>query len=672
MVSGFDFEGSAAEPSAQLLPAEEARRTYEQIVAQVRDPALLEFAGHALVRSSVFPIEPGGTQRVHLVYEHVLTVDGDRYDYILPRSEAMDARVPWDISVRVTAEAPISLVYSPSHDLLSDRDSDRAIRVRVSESSRLDPGSFRLSFLLERDGVNASLFAYPDPSIGGGYFLIMAGTPAKLPAPGERQRREVTLVLDRSGSMAGGKMDQVRAAALQVIEGLADGEAFNIIDYATTVEKFSVAPVIKSTDTVLRARAYLATLRPNGGTNIHDALVEALRQAPTAEMLPLVLFLTDGLPTVGRTAEQLIRTAAAKGNPHGRRIFSFGVGHDVNVPLLDGVADDSRAIATYVMPDEDVELKVAQVFRRLHGPVLSEIAVAAPGVAGDPVSRIHDLTPERLPDLYEGDPFILLGKYRGEAPIDLRLSGRFLGQDTEYAFRFTLEKATTRNAFVPRLWAGRRIAFLVDQVRQLGAAGASGIGGLMTQAEQARYDELSVEILRLSAEFGVLSEYTAFLATEGSDLSDWSGLELACRANLDGRALKQRSGAGAVSQGRNFNEGKLAAKLNYDNRMWNEELQRVDTAGVQQIADRCFFQRGTQWIDSRLVSKTKNLQADEVMEYGSVPHLALLQELAAQGRSGLLAMRGDILLEHAGRNILVKAPQPLVEAGAQQQTESEK
>src|SRR5947208_3292711 len=78
VVRGFSFQGPGAEPSARLLPRDEGRETYERIVAQARDPALLEFAGFNLVRSSVFPVEPGGTQAVRLTYDHLLAMSGDR------------------------------------------------------------------------------------------------------------------------------------------------------------------------------------------------------------------------------------------------------------------------------------------------------------------------------------------------------------------------------------------------------------------------------------------------------------------------------------------------------------------------------------------------------------------------------------------------------------------
>ena len=225
VVRGFTFQGHGVEPSARLLPRDEGRQTYDHIVAQARDPALLEFAGFNLVRSSVFPVEPGGTQKVRLNYEHLLTATGDRVDYVLPRSESVEYTVPWNIAVKITSKAPIAAVYSPSHRLRTSRPTSNAAAVEVAQDAGTEPGPFRLSFLREQADVAATLFAYPDPKIGGGYFLLLAGLPtrhAKTDSAG--LKREVTLVIDRSGSMRGEKLAQVREAALQVLAGLDEGE----------------------------------------------------------------------------------------------------------------------------------------------------------------------------------------------------------------------------------------------------------------------------------------------------------------------------------------------------------------------------------------------------------------------------------------------------------------
>ncbi|MHC4931065.1 MAG: VIT domain-containing protein, partial [Planctomycetota bacterium] len=525
-VHGFDFQGQAAEPTAQLMRKEEARRLYRSIVARTRDPALLEFAGMGLVRSSVFPVPPNGTQRVRLSYNHLLQADQNRIDYILPRSEALEVNIPWEVVVDIKAKTPVATVYSPSHELALKRHAPRHLTLRVKEEGRMQPGAFRLSYLLERNGLSASLFAYPDPKIGGGYFLLLAGLPRQSADERRHVRREVTLVIDRSGSMAGGAMDQVRAAAQQVIEGLQDGETFNIIDYSNSVELFAAKPVLRTGESVARARAYLQALRPMGGTNIHDALVEALRQEPAPGMLPIVLFLTDGLPTIGRTSEVEIRSLVEKGNPLRRRIFTFGVGHDVNVPLLDRIAELSRAAPTYVLPEEDVEVKVAQVFRRLYGPVLADGRIETLDPEGRVTTQaVRELIPAALPDLFEGDQLVLLGQYRGSQPLTFRLNGSYLGKPRTFQFQFDLGSATTRNAFVPRLWASRRIAYLVDQIRQAGALSGTRPAVVGESVlDDPRLRELVQEILRLSTEFGILSEYTAFLATEGTGLTDWQKL----------------------------------------------------------------------------------------------------------------------------------------------------
>lgn len=650
-VSAFLFEGAGAEPSARVLPQEEARRLYEQIVCKLRDPALLEFAGWNLLRSSVFPVPANGTQCVRVSYEHLLAGDGDRVDYVLPRSESLAVEVPWRILAGITARDPISMVYSPSHRLELQRRAPGHFDLCVDGADGAQPGPFLLSYLRERSGVSASLFAYPDPKVGGGYFLLMAGLPAGAADPARRERRELTLVIDRSGSMAGEKLDQVRAAALQALEGLEDGEAFNIVDYATTAAQFAPAPVAKTRSSLLAARAYLEALRPGGGTNIHDALLEALRQPATAGMLPIVLFLTDGLPTVGTTSEGAIRALVERGNPHQRRVFTFGVGTDVNAPLLDRLADRSRAASTYVLPHEDVELKVAQVCRRLSGPVCTDLCLETLDAAGQVSTRaVRELIPAQLPDLFDGDSLVLLGQYTGSEPLRFRLHGRFLGEERSYALEFGLAAATTRNAFVPRLWATRRIAFLVDQIRQAGADPAAG-GSVLADP---RLRELAEEILRLSTEFGILSEYTAFLATEGTDLSDWQGLVAACNGALDGKAARTRSGAGAVNQALNYNASKAQEELNPRNGYWDDKLSRVECSGVQQLCDRAYFRRGAQWIDARLIEGPDGLAPDRVVELGSPEYHALLDRLLAEGRQATLSLAGEVLIALDGQRILVR------------------
>ena len=651
-VSQFTFEGAAASPQASILPRDEARALYDDITRRLKDPALLEFADWGCLRSSVFPVPAHGNQRIRVTFDHLLEVDGDRADYVLPRSEMIGSDVPWTITVDLQARADIGLCHSVSHELVVTNVKPRARSLTIAEASRRSPGAFRLSYttVTSADRPTATLFAYPDAAIGGGWFLLMANAPAATTQ--KSMLREVTLVLDRSGSMAGKKMDQAKAAALQVLEALEPGEGIQILDYGNDVTRAFAAPVAKNPTTLAAARAYIDGIRPLGGTNIHDALQEALSAPAMPGTLPLVLFLTDGLPTVGPTSERELKALVANGNPHGRRVFSFGVGHDVNVPLLDAIAEATRAVTTYVLPDEDVEVKVARTFAKLGHPVLAEPKLTHE-TAKNETSRIADLLPRALPDLFAGDQIVLLGRYRGDADLDFMLSGR--GPEGARSFRFALpvRNASLAHGFVPRLWASRQIAFLVDALRQQGG----DLGGPLQRPgtdpfADPRLCELRDEILRLSTRFGVLGEYTAFLATEGSRLDDWNALTTACQDALSGRAIATRSGVGAYNQGSNLWAQKLQACANPRNAFLDQSLTVVETTSVQQVCDRAFLRRGDRWIDGNAVI-AQRLEPDSRVEFGSSDYFALVHRLQGERRTGVLSLGGEILLEVDGKNVLI-------------------
>ena len=657
VLRGFTFQGGSEEPTAEILPREEARQIYNSIVATLRDPALVEFAGYNLIRTCVFPVPPNGTQRVRLVYEHLLTADGNRVDYFLPRSELLSVSIPWKIKARIRSKQNITTVYSPSHETSATYPSETQAQVEITAGAATEPGPFILSYLTGDNGVSASLMAYPDPKIGGGYFLLLAAVPPARDDSAPVVKREVTVVIDRSGSMAGEKIQQAQAAALQVVEGLLDGEAFNIIDYSGSVSTFAPAPVLRTRENIEAARHYLRKLRPGGGTNIHDALIEALRQEPREGMLPLVLFLTDGLATVGVRKEISIREAALKANVHKRRIFTFGVGYDVNAPLLSHLAGKSRAVSTVVMPGEDVEVKVSQVYRRLSGPVLSEPEIETVDASGNVTTRrVSDLMPAELPDVFEGDKLVLLGQYKDEKPLAFALSGDYRGRRRKFRFNFELKSATTRNSFVPRLWANRKVAFLIEEIRQAGAAaGATFPSQASTGMQDPKMKELVDEIVRLSTEFGILTEYTAFLAKEGTDLAAFGANGKMANFNLESRAIRDRVGIGAANQ---LTNSAFQVKQTYGNRrnwFYDATMNRVQTAAVQQMNDRALYRRGGRWIDSQTVEAEKSAKPDKTIAFGSDEYFALVQKFVDQNRQGVLAVSGEILLRVDDRNVLVTA-----------------
>ncbi|HXJ61852.1 MAG TPA: hypothetical protein VNU68_34875, partial [Verrucomicrobiae bacterium] len=423
--------------------------------------------------------------------------------------------------------------------------------------------------------------------------------------------------------------------------------------YHEAVEAFAPASVIKSAETLRAARAYLKGLRVRGGTNLHDALLEALRLKPIPGMLPIVLFLTDGLPTVGQTSEIAIRNVASKGNPYERRIFTFGVGVDVNTPLLDRLALETRATSTYVLPKEDVEVKVGQVFQRLSGPVLTGPTLHVLDPHGQPaLGRVRELAPNRLPDLFEGDQLVLLGQYVGDEPLTFVLDGTFFGQARSFRFKFGLEQATTKNAFVPRLWASRKIAALTDAIRDLGAEDRpSGSAG--TAAIDPKVKELVDEIVQLSKEFGILTEYTAFLAREGTDLNQPLQVAMEAQRQYQARAANVRSGYGSLNQSLNGLEQRNQSSLKLRNDYWDPSMKRVSICTVQQINDRAFYKRGNRWIDSALLDHAE-AAPKKIVAVGSEDFRRLTERLAQDSREGCVALQGEILLRVDGETVLVR------------------
>lgn len=667
-IKGFELAGSKSEPTAELLPKDKAVAEYKSIVASMRDPGLLEFAGYNLIKSSVFPIDAGGTQKVRLSYEHLLPSDAGRVDYILPRTEAVDYRVPWEVTLKIESKHDISTVYSPSHKVAVTRANEHKITVAIDKAAMAEPGPLQLSYLQSgvAGRVTASLMAYPDPKIDGGYFLLLAGLPPRdADDSASAVKREITLVIDRSGSMAGDKIKQVQAAALQIVEGLDEGEAFNILDYSDTISSFAAEPVLKNKKSLEDARHYIRSLKAAGGTNLNDAITEALRPKPMKDMLPLVLFLTDGLPTVGVRSEVDIRSGAIKANTYNRRIFTFGVGYDVNAPLLTHLATNSRATSTFVLPNEDVEAKVSQVYRRLVGPVLAEPTLAVLDKDGKPSTvRVADLMPGKVPDLFEGDQLVVLGKYKdGEQPLHFKLSGNYRGKAKAFEFEFKMDKATTRNNFVPRLWASRKIAMLIDEIRQAGAeTGGTPQRVQNVQPADGKMKELTDEIVRLSLEFGILTEYTAFLAKDGTNLGDVLGNGRQAMSNLDSRAVQTRSGMGAVNQAYNFHRQSGQTYSNRTNGYVDENMRMVQITNVQQASDRAFFRQNNRWVDTNAINVAKvttttpasQPTADVEVKFGTPEFDKLLEKLIRDNRQGAFSMTGEILVNVDGKNYLIK------------------
>jgi Ca-activated chloride channel family protein len=472
----------------ETLDAEKAREIYESIVRRRKDPALLTLAGHGLVRAQVFPIQPGETRRVALRYTQLLTRQGDalRLRYALGLRGADSAT---ELRIEITRGDLYATPYSPTHAIDTRTEGGR-LAITVSPGSA---GDVELFLPLRRPVAGATLLSH---AAGGedGYFMLLLA-----PGPPDRARavpRDLTMVVDVSGSMSGTKLEQAKAALQQALGTLGSNDRFRVIAFAAAVRSFRDEPVRATQANLADAREFVDGLAAEGGTNLAAALEAALDVPSDADRLAQVILVSDGMPSVGEQApDRIAGEAAARA---GRaRIFPVGVGHDVNTYLLDRLAAEGRGAVEYVPPGASVESAVGMILSKLRHPALVDLRIAE-----SPVELVA-LQPARLPDLFYGEELVLLGRYRERGSGRLVLTGTRNGAREQVETQATFATSDPGNAFIPRLWAARRIGELTRLIR---VEGPSPV--------------LIEEMRDLALRFGILTEYTSYLVQEPDRLAD--------------------------------------------------------------------------------------------------------------------------------------------------------
>ncbi|OHD20371.1 MAG: hypothetical protein A2064_12390, partial [Spirochaetes bacterium GWB1_66_5] len=413
----MEIDGKLSE--AELLPADRARAIYEEIVRKSRAPALLEYVGRGAFRLRVFPIQPRAGKLVRLRYTQLLKSDSGLTEYVYPLNTEKFSSAPLEqvsISVELEGRLPLKSLYCPSHEVEIRRDGEHRAVVGW-EARRVWPDTdFKLVFSRQSDPLGISLLASRRAGQEG-YFLLLASPGL---SPGQVQPKDICFVVDTSGSMAGGKLEQARRALAFCLDNLNAGDRFEVIRFATEAEALFGELAPAGPAAVRRAQDFVSGLKPLGGTAIGDALAAALRlrgggreaggqEAGGRSGRPyLVVFLTDGLPTVGETREEALVPVILQAG-QGTRIFCFGIGTDVNTHLLDRIAEGSRALSRYVLPGEDLELVLSSFYSKIRDPVLADLALSF----SNPKVRVSGLEPAALPDLFNGEVLAVFGRYSG-------------------------------------------------------------------------------------------------------------------------------------------------------------------------------------------------------------------------------------------------------------------
>jgi Ca-activated chloride channel family protein len=609
---------------ARLLPKEEARRIYESIVRRRRDPALLEFAERNLLRAQVFPVPPKGERRIQLRYTETLRREGEVNRYLLALRATRAASRPVDyirVRVEIATGAPLTNVYCPSHsEAVVKREGANRATIEWSAENIIPERDLQVYYSTSAQQYDLRVLTYR--TAGDGYFLLLLAPNGGQQPP--RMPRHLVFVFDRTGSMAGDKIKQAKEALAYCVRNLQPEDRFNVILFNEQPRKLFDGLVPVTRENVERTVREVEALTAQGGTNIADALREALHQFPAEKqtsVLQAVVFLTDGLPTVGETDPQRILDAVQELNQNRRvRIFSFGVGYDVNVSLLDTLCQRNRGISSYVRPEENIEARVSAFYNAISTPLLADLKLFCEGV------EAYDIYPRDLPDLFAGDQIVVAGRYRGSGcgAVVLEAMSRQRQECIRHVVDFP-DRAESMD-FIPRLWAIRKIGYLLDEVRL------------------RRNQEVIDEIVRLAREYGIVTEYTSFLIDEDMILARGddrrvslrarefvtmllnSGLTLgkgAVDASVRAQALQRQGTGGAAAPPAMAGLPGMPAQSRESLGLLvapDGTAQRAQQV-VRNIGGRTFYQQGRQWMDSRYQS---GQQVIKVQAFSDA-HFALLR-----------------------------------------------
>lgn len=506
-VSQFKMTIDKEPVEGKVLDREEARRIYEDYVRRTIDPALLEYVGRGAFEARVFPIPAHGEKQIQLTYSQVVPFTAGVYQYRYPIAKNADASVPEQVVVSATIHSPqpIKAVYSPSYDVAVTRPDDHTARVSAEGDSSGEAKDFLLYYTVSEKEFGLNLLAHRRGEQDG-YFLMML-SPQRQVQREQIAAKDILFVFDTSGSMSGKKIEQAKQALRFALEHLNPRDRFNIIRFHSDVLPFRKLLVDASPAALHAAEEFVNGFEAAGGTDIDDALATAfesipkVRLASNEERPTMVVFMTDGEPTVGETSLEKIVANVDQENHRRARIFVFGVGDDVNTLLLDRLARDGDGVAEYVRPNEDLELKVSAFTSKIANPVLSDLKLDVSG------AKITDVVPRKLPDLFAGSQLLIFGRYKGAGPATVRLTGQIGGQERTFTYPVAFPEMDRDNSFIPRLWASRKIGTLLEEIRLHG--------------ENA---ELKDEVVRLSKEFGIPTPYTSILVEDPRELQRRAGI----------------------------------------------------------------------------------------------------------------------------------------------------
>ena len=619
-IESFQMEINGNMTKGEILNAKKAKEIYEKIVRESKDPALMEYSDKAIFKIRIFPIEPKKEKKIKIKYKELLKKDGRMNAYKFPlRAEKFLTKPVNQISLKISinSENELKSIYSPSHKIDIEREGKKSALLSYKEKDILPENNFEILFSTHQDdklSIGFDFITYKEKGNETGYYAMLI-SPGNW-RPDTLISKDVIFVLDSSGSMRVKKLDQAKSAINFCLKSLNKTDQFEIIRYSTETE--SLFGNLKSANkkNLNLAKDFIQKIEAGGGTAIEEALLEAIKTSTPKKLKDTkrprqIIFITDGRPTIGETRtdkiiDRIIKTHhSIKKNT---RIFSFGIGTDINTKLLDLISQKTKASTEYVLPGESIELKISGFYSKVAQPVMTNISIK-----NESSVRLSEEYPKDLPDLFKGDQLVTLGRYKinqeNEENFRAFMQGSIAGKQVKFNLNEKINP-NIDNAFIARLWATRKVGYLLEEIRLHG-----------------EIEELKDTVVKLARKWGIVTPYTSYLILEDEESR---GVPIA-RQSIGNRKVipknnnitiqearlirrkieaesflgfsKNETGDSAVAASRASNELKSANQSGafrdaYKESQYGNTNHNFKQQATRRIAGKTFFQNDSGWIDS--------------------------------------------------------------------------
>jgi len=627
VIKNFSMDINGKKMQAELLDADKARKIYEDIVRKLRDPALLEYSEQAMFKVRIFPIEALKEKRIEISYSEILEKDNNTQEYIFPLNTKKYSAAPLkNLSFKIEVESGIEIktVYSPTHEMEINRKDDKHATIGFESNSLKPDQDLRLFIGFDNSKIGMSLLSYKVAGEDG--FFLLNISPGHGKTSDKIVSKDITFVLDVSGSMAGPKMEQARKALVFCVENLNASDKFEIIRFSTEAEALFGKRVLSDQANKAKAMEFIKNLRPIGGTNIDEAIELACKEKKADDRPHMIVFITDGKPTIGETNEDLLLKKIKANNSENTRVFTFGIGDDLNTHLLDKITEETNAYRSYISDKEDIEIKISNFYNKVSSPILTDATLKFTYNG-----KVREIFPRKLPDVFKGSSITVLGRFDGSGPVEISLEGKVNGKPEKYNFSGKFEDKTD-NDFIAPLWAARNVGYLLDQIRLHG-----------------ENKELIDAIISLSKKYGIITPYTSYLILEDEQINLTNNNirddqvvfnhrfapsvdeEFKSRGKEEYSNLNKKSGqSGVVSssevQNLGYSERLEDSKQGASRMLYKDKTGKTQnlSSQVRNIQGRAVYQKNDEWIDL-YVQNSKNQKMNRI-QFASTEYFNLLNK----------------------------------------------